>query len=134
MIYEVAPTTVMEPKKPLAQYGVGLFCCLAGTYSCVHFGRETLCPVQNTSGFDNTMRLLFDIGDKSYCRKILNLWAGKPGSVHSLCKMRWTRGMQPTSGCVCINGAARPVNWQNAEADRLKTPHPRRFRWADLVQ
>jgi hypothetical protein len=62
----------------------------------------------------------------SYCRKILNLWAGKPGTVHSLCKMRWTRGMQPISGYVCINGAARPVNWQNAEADRLKTPHPRR--------
>jgi hypothetical protein len=40
MTYEVAPTTVMEPKKPLAQYGVGLFCCLAGTCSCVHFDEK----------------------------------------------------------------------------------------------
>jgi hypothetical protein len=54
MTYEVAPTRVMAPKKPLAQHSVGLFCCLAGTCSCVHFGRETLCPVRNTSGFDNT--------------------------------------------------------------------------------
>jgi hypothetical protein len=56
-----------------------------------------LCPVQNTSSLDNTMRLPFDVGDKSFCRKILNLWAGKPGNVHNLSKMRWTRGMQPTS-------------------------------------
>jgi hypothetical protein len=73
----------------------------------MHFGRETLCPVQNTYGFDNTMKLLFAIGGKSYCRKILNLWAGKSVKVHNLSKMRWTRGMQPTSTCVSISGPAR---------------------------
>jgi hypothetical protein len=64
---------------------------------------------QNTFDFGSIMRLLFDIGDRSYCRKILNLWAGKPGNVCSLSKMRWTRGMQPTSACVRTSGAARSV-------------------------
>jgi hypothetical protein len=78
----------------------------------MHFGRVPLCPVQNTSGLDNTMRLLFDIGDKSYCREIVNSWAGKPGKEHNLSKMRWTRGMQPNIACVRTSGAARRVRAQ----------------------
>ena len=58
------------------------------------------------SRLDNTMRLLFDIGGKSYCLEIVNSWAGKPGNVHSLSKMRWTRGMQPTNGWVSTSGVA----------------------------
>jgi hypothetical protein len=110
-----APDCVAQsgPRRNMAW---GLFCCLAGIYSCMHFGRVTLCPVQNTPGLDNTMRLLFDVGDKSYCREIVNSWAGKPGKVHSLSNTRWTRGMQPTIACVRTSGPARRVGPQADDA------------------